>query len=63
MRHNSSGACGISDDETTVMTGGGPQHNYVTRSSFLKLPLMRLNYAIKEAKTFATEGGFASTAI
>ena len=31
LRHNGYHACGIPDEDTIVMTGGWPLHNYVTR--------------------------------
>ena len=32
LRHSAWAACGIPDEDTIVMTGGGfPRHNYVTR--------------------------------
>ena len=31
LRHNGYHACGIPDEDTIVMTGGGDPHDYVTR--------------------------------
>ena len=31
LRHSGFGACGIPDEDTIVMTGGYPPHDYVTR--------------------------------
>ena len=31
LRHDGRGACGIPDEDTIVMTGGGDPHDYVTR--------------------------------
>ena len=31
LRHSGYHACGIPDEDTIVMTGGWPQHDYVTR--------------------------------
>ena len=31
LRHSGDLACGIPDDDTIVMTGGYPPHDYVTR--------------------------------
>ena len=31
LRHSGDDACGIPDDDTIVMTGGFPRHDYVTR--------------------------------
>ena len=31
LRHSGGAACGIPDEDTIVMTGGYPSHNYVTR--------------------------------
>ena len=31
LHHSGEGACGIPDEDTIVMTGGWPPHDYVTR--------------------------------
>ena len=31
LRHSGRWACGIPDEDTIVMTGGNPPHDYVTR--------------------------------
>jgi len=69
LRHSGFGACGIPDEDTIVMTGGGdyPGHNHVTRynvNGFVEelpqLPGNRLDHAcaaLPSTKAFIVAGG------
>jgi len=67
LHHSGEGACGIPDEDTIVMTGGWPPHDYVTRynvNGFVEelpqLPGNRLDHAcaaLPSTKAFIVAGG------
>jgi len=70
LHHSGEGACGIPDEDTIVMTGGWPPHDYVTRynvNGFVEelpqLPGDRVYHAcaaLPSTKAFIVAGGSGS---